>query len=92
MTKQIHGTAQTHTKHHDATNIQNKLFLCFSNFSMFILIADFLNDLSTNVYNVKQYVYMRCELKLDAISLRCILVLLGNCYFVTLSFQKRGIL
>jgi len=34
--KQTHNTAQTHAEHHAATNIQNKLFLCFSDFSMFI--------------------------------------------------------
>ena len=29
-------TAQKHAEHQDATDIQNKLFLCFSDFSSFI--------------------------------------------------------
>jgi len=40
--KQTHRTAQKHAEHQNATDIQNKLFLCFSDFSIFIY--DFLND------------------------------------------------
>ena len=42
LQKQTHRTAQNHAEH--TTDIQNKLFLCFSDFSIFIY--DFLNDFS----------------------------------------------
>ena len=39
--KQTHRTAHKHAEHQDATDIQNKLFLCFSD-------SPFFNDDSLN--------------------------------------------
>jgi len=37
--KQTHRTEQKHAEHQDATDIENKLFLCFSDFYFFILYS-----------------------------------------------------
>jgi len=43
--KQTKSSTKT-CAHQDATDIQKKTFLCFSNCSIFIFIYDFLNDFS----------------------------------------------
>jgi len=43
---QKHLKAQKHAEHQDATDIQNKLFLCFSDFSIFSFDLKKTNDMS----------------------------------------------